>query len=219
MSNFLQAYSWINIRFLLDGLAVTVKVALVSIVLSFIIGGLLGVVRYMKIPYVSLIVGIIIDIIRNLPLLLIIFFTYFALPQIGIQFNIFWSAVAALTVFESAMLSEIIRAGLVAVPKGQMEAGRSTGLNYFQTLWYIIFPQALKIMIPPIVSQFISLIRDTSLAVIISLPELTHNAKIIYAQQPNAVLPMFLAMTFFYFIICYSLSILSRELEKRWATA
>ena len=68
------------------------------------------------------------------------------------------------------MLSEIIRAGLVAVPKGQMEAGRSTGLNYFQTLWYIIFPQALKIMIPPIVSQFISLIRDTSLAVIISLP-------------------------------------------------
>lgn len=219
MSNFLQTYSWINIRFLLDGLAVTVKVALVSIVLSFIIGGLLGVVRYMKIPYVSLIVGIIIDIIRNLPLLLIIFFTYFALPQIGIQFNIFWSAVVALTVFESAMLSEIIRAGLVAVPKGQMEAGRSTGLNYFQTLWYIIFPQALKIMIPPIVSQFISLIRDTSLAVIISLPELTHNAKIIYAQQPNAVLPMFLAMTFFYFIICYSLSILSRELEKRWETA
>lgn len=216
---FLTAFSWINIRFLLDGLLVTLEVAVISIVLSFIIGGLLGVIRFVKLPYLSKIVGLIVDIIRNLPLLLIIFFTYFALPQIGIQFNIFWSAVAAMTIFESAMLSEIIRAGLLAVPKGQMEAGRSTGLTTSQTLFYIVFPQGIKLMIPPLVSQFISLIRDTSLAVIISLPELTHHAKIIYAQDPNAVLPMFLAMTLCYFVICYSLSVLSKHLEKRWITA
>ena len=87
--DFLSAFSWINIRFLLDGLLVTLQVAVVSIILSFIIGGILGVIRFMKVPYLSLIVGAVVDIIRNLPLLLIIFFTYFALPQIGIQLSIF----------------------------------------------------------------------------------------------------------------------------------
>ncbi len=215
--DFLSAFSWINIRFLLDGLLVTLQVAVVSIILSFIIGGILGVIRFMKVPYLSLIVGAVVDIIRNLPLLLIIFFTYFALPQIGIQLSIFWSAVAAMTIFESAMLAEIIRAGLLAVPQGQMEAGRSTGMTYFSTLYYIVFPQSIKLMLPPIVSQFISLIRDTSLAVIISLPELTHHAKIIYAQDPSTVLPMFVAMTFLYFIICYSLSVFAKRLERKWA--
>ena len=215
--DFFSAFTWINIRFLLDGLLVTLEVAVVSIILSFIIGGILGVLRYMKIPAVSVVVGFIVDVIRNLPLLLIIFFTYFALPQIGIQFSIFWSAVVAMTIFESAMLSEIIRAGLLAVPKGQMEAGRSTGLSYLATLYYIVFPQSIKLMLPPIVSQFISLIRDTSLAVIISLPELTHHAKIIYAQDPAAVLPMFFALTLCYFTICYSLSVVARKLETKWA--
>lgn len=212
-----QALTWSNLRFILDGLWVTLEVAIVSIILSFIIGGIFGVIRYFKIPVISVGVGIIIDIIRNLPLLLIIFFTYFALPQIGIQFSIFWSAVIALTIFESAMLSEIIRGGLLAVPKGQLEAGISTGLTKIQTIYYIVLPQGLKLMVPPLVSQFVSLIRDTSLAVIISLPELTHNTKIIYAEYPNTVLPMFLIMALLYFIICYSLSYFSKRFEVNYA--
>ncbi|KAF1296592.1 glutamine ABC transporter permease [Enterococcus sp. JM4C] len=213
--DFTQAFSWINIRFLLEGLLVTIEVSLVSIIFSFIIGGLIGIIRFTKVPYFSKIVGIITDVIRNLPLLLIIFFAYFALPQVGIRLSIFWSAVAALTIFESAMLSEIFRAGLNAVPKGQMEAGLSTGLSYSQTMATIVFPQAFKSMTPAIVSQLISLIKDTSLAVIISLPELTHNAKIIYGQNSNYVIPMFIAMTFFYFVVCYLLSLLSKYLESR----
>lgn len=212
-----QALTWSNLRFILDGLWVTLEVAIVSIILSFIIGGIFGVIRYLKIPVISVGVGIIIDIIRNLPLLLIIFFTYFALPQIGIQFSIFWSAVIALTIFESAMLSEIIRGGLLAVPKGQLEAGISTGLTKIQTIYYIVLPQGLKLMVPPLVSQFVSLIRDTSLAVIISLPELTHNTKIIYAEYPNTVLPMFLIMALLYFVICYSLSYFSKRFEVNYA--
>lgn len=207
--DFSGAFSWMNIRFLLEGLKVTVEVSLVSIIFSFLIGGLTGVIRFANIPYLSKIVGLVIDVIRNLPLLLIIFFTYFALPQVGIQMNIFWSAVAALTIFESAMLSEIFRAGLNAVPKGQMEAGLSTGLTYVETMRTIVMPQAFKSMIPAIVSQLISLIKDTSLAVIISLPELTHQARIIYGQNTNYVLPMFVAMTLMYFVICYALSLLS----------
>ncbi|KAF1301159.1 MULTISPECIES: amino acid ABC transporter permease [Enterococcus] len=213
--NFFDAFSWVNLRFLFEGLRVTVEVSLLSIVFSFLIGGLAGVIRFSKVPFLSRIIGIIIDVIRNLPLLLIIFFTYFALPQIGISFDIFWSAVVALTIFESAMLSEIFRAGLNAVPKGQMEAGLSTGLSYLESMRTIVLPQAFKSMIPAILSQLISLIKDTSLAVIISLPELTHNAKIIYGQNEQYVLPMFLAMTIAYFAVCYLLSLVSRYLETK----
>lgn len=214
--NFDQALTLPNLRFIFDGLLVTLEVAVISIVFSFIIGGILGVIRFLRIPYLSKIVGLIIDIIRNLPLLLIIFFTYFALPQIGIQFSIFWSAVVAMTIFESAMLSEIIRGGIEAVPKGQMEAGRSTGLNIAQTMYYIVLPQGIKLMVPPLVSQFVSLIRDTSLAVVISLPELTHNSKIIYAQYPSTVLVMFIIMTVCYFAICYSLSLFAKRFELNY---
>ncbi|EOH88196.1 amino acid ABC transporter permease [Enterococcus asini] len=215
MQNFIDAYSYVNLSFLMDGLMVTIQVSVVSIVLSFVIGGLLGVLRFADIKVVSRVIGLIVDIIRNLPLLLIIFFTYFALPQIGIKFSIFWAAVAALTIFESAMLSEIFRAGLNAVPKGQMEAGLSTGLTYRETMLSIVIPQAFKSMIPALVSQLISLIKDTSLAVIISLPELTHNAKIIYGQNEGAIIPMFVAMTVMYFVVCYALSLFSKYLETK----
>lgn len=211
--DFSGAYSWINIRFLLEGLRVTVEVAALSIVFSFIIGGILGLIRYLEIPVFSKIVGAVVDIVRNLPLLLIIFFTYFALPQIGIRLSIFWAAVAALTVFESAMLSEIIRGGLASIPKGQMEAGLSTGLTRGQTLWHIIIPQALRSMIPPIVSQFVALIKDTSLATIITLPELTHNVRIVYGQDTNYVIPMFIIMAFMYWVVCFGLSKFSKRLE------
>ena len=212
--DFAGAYSWINIRFLLEGLLLTVQVALVASLFSFVIGAVLGLIRYLKLPVLSAIVGAIIDVVRNLPLLLIIFFTYFALPQIGIRLTIFWSAVSALTIFESAMLSEIIRGGLNSIPKGQTEAGVSTGLTYGQTLWYIIIPQALRAMVPPIVSQIVSLIKDTSLATIITLPELTHHVRIVYGQNTNYVIPMFLMMGLMYWIVCYSLSKFSKRLEK-----
>jgi putative glutamine transport system permease protein len=210
-----EAFSWLNIRFLLMGLKVTVEVAVASILLSFFIGSILGVLRFWQTPIFSKILGVLIDIVRNLPLLLIIFFTYFALPQIsGIKLNLFYSAVLALTIFESAMLSEIIRAGLNAVPKGQIEAGLSTGLSVIETMRIIIIPQAYKMMIPTILSQFISLIKDTSLAIIITLPEFTHQAQIIYGQNSNYVLPMFIALAVGYFIICYALSLFARFIEK-----
>ena len=213
--DFIGAYSLINLQFLLDGLQVTVSVSVLSIIFSFLIGGLTGTIRFSNIPILSPIVGVLIDIIRNLPLLLIIFFTYFALPQIGIRFDIFWSTVVALTIFESAMLSEIFRAGLNAVPKGQMEAGLSTGLSYLTTMLTIVLPQAFRSMIPAIVSQLISLVKDTSLAVIISLPELTHHAKIIYGQNTSYVIPMFVLMAVAYFGVCYILSLLSKYLETK----
>ena len=177
--DFIGAYQPDHLAFLLEGFAVTLKVAFISIILSFLIGLVIGTLRFAQIPVLSKVLAVIVETIRNLPLLLIIFFTYFALPEIGIKLSITASAIAALTVFESAMLSEIIRSGLKSIDKGQVEAARSSGLTYIQTLKIIIMPQALRRMVPPIVSQFISLLKDTSLAVVIALPELLHHAQIL----------------------------------------
>lgn len=217
MSEFFSAFSWVNLRFLMSGLGVTVEVAVVSVILSFIIGSVLGVIRYVKIPYFSQIIGFIIDLIRNLPLLLIIFFTYFALPKVGIHFGVVTSTIFALTIFESAMLAEIIRSGIMAVPKGQLEGALSNGLNFKQALWHIILPQAYKKMIPPIVSQFVSLIKDTSLATIIMLPEVTYRAQIVYAQEPGAIISMFFALAVIYFILNFIISKIGDILDRRMA--
>lgn len=215
--DFMNAFTADNIAFLFEGFWVTLKVAFISIILSFIIGGILGTLRYAKIPFVSQLVALVVEVIRNLPLLLIIFFTYFALPEIRIKLEIVPAAIVALTIFESAMISEVIRSGLNSIEKGQMEAARSSGLSYMQALRYIILPQALRRMVPPLVSQFISLLKDTSLAVIISLPELTHNAQIVYGQNSSYFIPILLFVTIMYFIVNYTLSILARRLELKRA--
>lgn len=213
--DFLGAFSSTNLLFLLEGFYVTLKVALISIILSFIIGGLVGTLRFAKIPVLSKVLVILVEAIRNLPLLLIILFVYFALPEIGINMSITASAIVALTVFESAMLAEIVRGGLNSIPKGQMEAARSSGLSYVQALRLIILPQALRRMVPNLVSQFISLLKDTSLAVVIALPELLHHAKIVYAQQTSYVIPIFILIALMYFVVNYALSLVAKRLELK----
>jgi putative glutamine transport system permease protein len=213
--NFVDAYTWDHIRFLLMGLGVTLKVAFIAIIFSFLIGCLLGTVRYTKFPVVSQLCAFFVETIRNLPLLLIIFFTFFALPEVGIKLSVQNAAIVALTVFEAAMISEIVRSGLNSIDKGQIEAARSSGLTYMQSLWHIVLPQALRRMVPPMVSQFISLLKDTSLAVVISLGELMHNAQIINGQDANFVIPTLLMAAFMYFIVNFSLSLLARRLEAR----
>src|SRR5699024_4950539 len=151
-----------------------------SIVFRIILGFILGVIRYFDITVVSKVVGWVVDIFRNLPLFLIIFFTYFCLPVLGLSLVVFCSSVTALTVFEASMISEILRGGLKAVPKGQTEAGFASGLTRLEVMRYILLPQAVRDTLPSVVSQLIALIKDTSLATIITLPELTHNAQIIY---------------------------------------
>lgn len=217
MQNFIDAYSWINIRFLLEGLWITIEVSVISIIISFILGTFLGIIRYANIKYLSAIVGFIIDIIRNLPLLLIIFFTYFCLPNIGIKPEIIPAAIMALSIFESAMVAEIVRSGINSIDYGQTEGALANGLTKWQALRIIVLPQAIKNMMPALVSQFISLVKDTSLATIIVLPELMYHAQIIYGQNTNYIIPMFVALAVLYFIVCYSLSLFARYLHKHIA--
>ena len=217
MNSFADALSWINVHYLLEGFMVTLEVSVVSIVVSFILGTILGIIRYVNIKVVSPVVGFVIDIIRNLPLILMLFFVYFGLPEMGIRLNAVSATIIALSIFEAAMIAEIVRSGIKAVPKGQMEAARSNGMTYRQAMTNIILPQALRKMIPPIVSQFISLIKDTSLATIILLPEVTFNAQLIYGQNVNYMIPMYVALAVLYFVVNYLLSVASRILAKRLA--
>ncbi|QNQ82637.1 amino acid ABC transporter permease [Lactobacillus sp. PV037] len=216
MENFIHAYSWVDIRFLLQGLWVTIYVSLISIVLSFVVGLVLGFVRNMNVKILSPIVGFCIDIIRNLPLLLIIFFTYFGLPELGIITNPTVASIIALVIFEGAMLAEIVRSGINAVPQGQMEGARSNGMTYMQAMYHVILPQALHKMIPALLSQFVSLVKDTSLATIIVLPELLFHAQIIYSQNTTYLIPMYLIISVMYFVVCFSLSIFASHLQKKY---
>ncbi len=219
MENLTEALSWINLHFLLQGFWVTIEVSVISIILSFLIGLALGLIRFTRIDAkttrISKVVGGIIDIIRNLPLLLIIFFSYFGLPVMGIRVDAFQASVIAMVVFESAMIAEVVRSGIMAVDPGQMEGARSNGMTYMQAMTHVVLPQALTKMIPALLSQFVSLIKDTSLATIIVLPELLYHAEIIYNQNTNYMIPMYLAVAVMYFIICFALSSFANYLSKR----
>lgn len=213
--DFANAFTIDNLRFILEGFYMTLKVAFISIILSFVLGCIVGTIRYTKIPVLSPVLGIIVEILRNLPLLLIIFFARFALPDIGIQLGPVYAAIVALTLFEGAMIAEIVRSGLNSIDKGQIEAARSSGLGYVRTLWHIVLPQGLRRMVPPLVSQFISLLKDTSLAVVISLPELMNHSKIVIGQSYDYVIPVLLLAAVLYFAVNYALSLIARRLETK----
>lgn len=213
--DFAGAYSGDFLFFLLQGLLITLKIALISIILSFTLGTLIGIIRYARVPVLSPVLAVLVELLRNLPLLLIILFSRFALPDLGLRLGPEGAAIAALTVFEMAMISEVVRGGLNSIPRGQVEAARSSGLSNVQTLRYIVLPQGLRRMIPPLVSQFISLLKDTSLATAIALAELMHNAQIIIGHSYNYAIPVLLLCAVIYFTVNYILSLLSRKLEHK----
>ncbi|MCM3748549.1 amino acid ABC transporter permease [Paenibacillus pasadenensis] len=213
--DFAGAYSPHNLSFILQGFGLTLLIAAISIVLSFAMGTLMGIIRYSRIPVVAQLTMLVTETIRNLPLLLLIFFVKFALPEVGIKLSTFWAAVVALTIFEGAMISEIVRSGLQSVNKGLVEAARSSGLTAAQTMRHVVLPIGLRRMVPPLVSQFISLLKDTSLAVVISLPELMHSANIVMGQNIKQVFPVLLLAAVLYFAVNYGLSLLSTRWESR----
>jgi polar amino acid transport system permease protein len=159
-----------------------------------------------------------IEIIRGTPLLMLIFWFYFLAPLfLGRSLPEASSALIAFIVFTSAYVAEIVRAGVQALPKGQTEAARGTGLSHAQTMWYVILPQALRNMIPSFVNQFVSLTKDTSLAYIIGVNELTTTATQVNNRSLVAPTEIFLTIAVLYFIVCYVLTSISRRLERQLA--
>jgi polar amino acid transport system permease protein len=202
----------------LGGISLTLYLAVVSCILSFFGGlilGLLAISNNKVIRYTSL---AIINVIRGMPLLMVIFWMYFLLPAfVGHTVTESWTVIVALTLFTSAYMSQIVKAGVEGVPKGQVEAAISTGLRPWQAMVYIVLPQGLRNMIPSFVNQFVSLIKDTSLAFIVGVSELTHVATQINNRTINYPTEIFAFIAVVYFVICFAFTSLSRWLEKRLA--
>ncbi|MDQ7830749.1 MAG: amino acid ABC transporter permease [Desulfovibrionaceae bacterium] len=200
----------------LGGLAMSILLALGGIFGAFWLGLLIGLMRISKSRFCRIFALVYTEIIRGTPLLMVIFWFYFLAPiAFGHTLPEAESALIALIVFTSAYIAEIVRAGIESLPKGQSEAARGTGLSRLQAMRYVILPQALFNMIPSFVNQFVSLTKDTSLAFIIGVNELTKAATQVNNRTLNAPTEIFITIAVLYFIICYVLTALSRRLEKR----
>lgn len=214
MEVILGAYHPANLLFLGKGILMTLLLALVAIGFSFVIGGILAVFRYSKVPVLGFLSFLYVETIRNTPLILILFFVYFGLPEAGFELSLFWKLAVGLIIFEISQLAEIVRGGLNSIEKGQIEAARSQGLSYLQTLFFIIMPQALRRMIPAIVGQFITIVKDTAYTAMFGLIEILNSAQIIWNQQFSYLFPMIILVAIIYFVINFSLSSFSMRLEK-----
>ena len=202
----------------LGGIALTLYLAVVACTLSFMGGLVLGLMNLSPnriVKYASL---AIVNGIRGMPLLMLIFWMYFLLPAfLGHTVTESWTVIMALTLFTAAYMSQIVKAGVESIPRGQTEAAISTGLRPWQAMIYIVLPQGLRNMIPSFVNQFVSLIKDTSLAFIVGVSELTHVATQINNRTIVYPTEIFFFIAVIYFIICYTFTSLSRWLEKRLA--
>jgi len=200
----------------LGGLAMSILMALGGIFGAFWLGLLIGVCRLSKRVWLRAPAMVYIEIIRGTPLLMVIFWFYFLAPVImGKSLPDWQSAIIALIVFTSAYIAEIVRAGVLSLPKGQMEAARGSGLSHAQTMIHIILPQALFNMIPSFVNQFVSLTKDTSLAYIIGVSELTKTATQVNSRTMKAPFEIFITVAALYFLVCFMLTELSRRLETK----
>ncbi|MCX6021826.1 MAG: amino acid ABC transporter permease [Chloroflexi bacterium] len=201
--------------FIFSGWLITVQVALSSIALSLVFGLALALLRQSRFWFISWPTAAVVETLRALPVFLLILYTFLAGPKIGLQFTAIVAATVALTMYTSAVLSEIVRAGIGSLGAGQMEAARALGLSYPQAMRYVILPQALRNMTPAIVSQLITLTKDTSLAgtASLGLNEMTHRAGIIYNNYFNPLETLFVVACV-YWVMCFSLSQLSRRLER-----
>jgi polar amino acid transport system permease protein len=200
----------------LGGMAMSILLAIGGVFGAFWLGLLFGLMRLSKKKWIKWPAVFYIEIVRGTPLLMLIFWFYFLAPIVlGHTLPEATSALIAFIVFTGAYIAEIVRAGVLALPKGQTEAARGTGLSHFQTMVHIILPQALRNMIPSFVNQFVSLTKDTSLAYIIGVNELTRTATQVNNRTLIAPTEIFITIAVLYFIICYVLTATSRRLERQ----
>jgi polar amino acid transport system permease protein len=199
----------------LGGVGLTLYLAVVSCILSFFGGLILGLLSVSRFPVVRYPALAFINLVRGMPLLMVIFWMYFLMPALFGKVAENNTVIMALTIFTSAYMSRIIVAGIDGIPKGQTEAALSTGLKSWQVMLYIVLPQGLRNMIPSFVNQFVSLIKDTSLAFIVGVSELTHVATQINNRTMAFPTEIFVFIALVYFIICFAFTSLSRWLERR----
>jgi len=212
--------SWLfapaTLIFLLGGLGVTLGLAALSILISLGFGIVLALARLGSNRALRIVATTYIEGVRALPVLLIIYFCYLALPEIiGIRLSSFAAGTIAMSAFTAALIAEIVRAGILAVPAGLREAAAASGLRSGQTMRLIVLPIALRQMMPALIAQFVTLLKDTSYTAVIGVLELTARGKIVFSQPPFDPVPVFALIALTYFVVNFGLGSLGRRLEAR----
>jgi polar amino acid transport system permease protein len=202
----------------LGGFAATLILSTLSIALAFPISILIAFARLSKNPLLLWPSTILVYVARGVPLLMLILWVYFMVPLlIGANVPGFVTMLVTLVIYEGAFLSEVVRGGIVALGRGQMETARALGHSYFGAMLYVILPQALYNVMPSILSQFVSAIKETTLGYVINVPELTFAANQISNQLLTKPFQVFVILAIIYFLVCWTLTRLALTLERRIA--
>lgn len=205
---------WRDFDLLLQGLGLSLLLAAASIAAGALLGLLVAFMLQSKQALLRRLAGAYVTVIRNTPLLVLILFAYFALPQMGLRLGKIESFILTLTIYAGAYLAEIFRAGLIAIPRGMREAGLAIGLTEFQTRISIIIPIMIRNVLPSLGSTLISLFKDTSLAAAIAVPELTFYARKIN-NETFRVVETWIVVSLLYVVTCSVLAALLRVVEGR----
>ena len=208
-----------------EGMTFTLTLTAMAMSGGIVFGTLLAMLRLARFKWLNVPAAAYVNLMRSVPLVLVIFWFYFLVPYIGawiigatnpIQVGAFWSSVITFTLFEAAYYAEIMRAGIQSVARGQVAAGQALGLNYWQTMGHIVLPQAFRNMLPVLLTQTIILFQDTSLVYVLSITDFLGAAAKI-AQRDGRLIEMYLFVAVVYFIISFSLSLLVKQLQQRLA--
>ena len=200
---------------ILSGCVVTIKLAVAVVLAGLALGLILAVVRAFQVRAANLAIVLLVDVFRAVPPLVIMIITYFAPPYLGFELNSFAAAWLALTLVLAAFAEEIFWAGILSVAKGQWEAARSTGLGFFQTLRFVVLPQALRLTIPPLTNRTIAITKNTALASVVAVQEVLSQAGAAQAFSANTT-PLTMAAAA-YLIMFLPFVVASRWIETRFA--
>ena len=202
----------------LGGLVLTIILAVLGLALAFPLGIGLALARVSRFRLLYWPATALVYVMRGLPLIMLIFWVYFFLPAIvGQPVSGFSTMLATLVIYEAAYLAEIVRAGIESLPHGQMEAARAVGLTYMQAMRKVVLPQAIYNMVPAMLSQFVSTIKETSLGYVISVNELTFSASQVNSTLLTKPFPVYAVLAAIYFLLCFALTQVARQLERRVA--
>ena len=209
----------------LDGMTFTLTLTGLAALGGLIFGTLIALMRLSGLKLLGRIAGLYVDLVRSLPLVLVIFWFYFLVPYIGqwltgasrpIRVGAFTSSLVTFILFEAAYFSEIMRAGIQSISKGQPAAAQALGLTYSQTMRYIVLPQAFRNMLPVLLTQTIVLFQDTSLVYVLSIPDFLGAASKV-AQRDGRLVEMYIFAALVYFVICFAGSLLVKQLQRKIA--
>jgi len=205
---------WDSVPFFFKGLWVTVQVAGLSLAVGTVCGFALGVARAARWRVLDLALAAYVDLIRGTPFLVQIFIVFFILPEWGLHLEAFTSAVLSLSVYGTAYICEIVYGAIQGVGRGQKEAAAASGLTWLQQMRHVVVPQALRPILPPLVGQYVLLIKDTAVVSVIGLTDVTRVGWLTVQRIPNGIL-VFGLVGLMYFLICYPLVWVSNRLEAR----